>query len=75
MDVAEEERDVQLQRASADLISDFKTSLHPFLRSNKDGKQRVRRRVRALETDRLIALVGFSVQVNRYQLLILLFTA
>lgn len=57
MDAAEEERDVQLQRDSADLLLDFKTSLHPFLWSCKDGKQRVRRRVRVQETERLIALV------------------
>lgn len=58
MDVAEEERDVQLQRASADLLLDFKTSLEPFLWSrDQNGKKRIRKRVRYQEAERLKDLV------------------
>jgi hypothetical protein len=58
MDAAEDERDVQLQRASADLLADFTTSLRPFLwRSVPDRPPRIRRKVRVKETERLIALV------------------
>lgn len=57
-DASEEDRDVQLQRASADLIADFGASLEPFLyRTNEDGTKKIRRRVRTRETERLIGLV------------------
>ncbi|RFU24945.1 hypothetical protein B7463_g11392, partial [Scytalidium lignicola] len=58
MDAAEEEQDVKLQRASADLIADFQNSLQPFLwKTTADGKLHIRRRVRSRETDRLVALL------------------
>jgi hypothetical protein len=58
MDAVEEEQDVQLQRASADLLTDFEHSLKPFLyRHSADGTARIRRKVRAREADRLVALV------------------
>lgn len=58
MDAAEEEQDIKLQRASAELIADFHRSLQPFLwKTTADGKLHIRRRVRSRETDRLVALV------------------
>jgi hypothetical protein len=52
MDIPEDQ-DIQLQRASSELLVDLQTSLKPFLW--RDGK--IRRRVRAKETDRLVALL------------------
>jgi len=59
MDVPEEEHDVQLQRASADLLADFTNSLVPFLwKTTAIGKKKkIRQRVRRRETGRLVALV------------------
>jgi hypothetical protein len=58
MDVVEEDQDVQLQRASSDLLADFESSLQPFLwKTLENGKLKIRRKVRARETDRLVALV------------------
>ncbi|KAH8820117.1 tubulin folding cofactor D C terminal-domain-containing protein [Xylogone sp. PMI_703] len=58
MDAAEEDQDVKLQRASAELIADLHRSLQPFLwKTTTDGKLHIRRRVRSREADRLIALL------------------
>jgi len=66
---APEDADLQVQRASPDLIADLHASLEPFLwriesgtgnpNPNASAKQqrRIRRRVRARETDRIVALV------------------
>ena len=61
MDATEDEGDVKLQRASADLLADLQRSLHPFLwQKLPSGAERIRRRVRIRERDRLVALVGIS---------------
>ena len=58
MDAAEDDRDVQVQKASADWIEDFETSLPQFLyRQQPDGSKKIRRRVRQRDTDRLVGLV------------------
>ena len=58
MDAAEYEGDVQLQKAASGLLTDFDTSLQPFLwRTLDSGKLRIRRRVRVREKDRLLHLV------------------
>lgn len=58
MDVPEDDQDVQVQRASADLLADFQAALKPFLwKTTAAGNQRIRQRVRVRETDRLVALV------------------
>lgn len=58
MDAAEEEQDVQLQKASSGLLGDFDRSLKPFLwRTTDGGKLRIRRKVRARDTERLLRLV------------------
>ncbi|KAK8079801.1 hypothetical protein PG997_007619 [Apiospora hydei] len=51
MDATDTDRDVWVQRNSADLIADFDRSLVPFLRQ-RDGQ--LRRRVRAKEITRLV---------------------
>ncbi|KAK8867922.1 tubulin folding cofactor D C terminal-domain-containing protein [Apiospora arundinis] len=51
MDVTDTDRDVWVQRNSADLIAEFDRSLVPFLRQ-RDGQ--LRRRVRAKEVARLV---------------------
>jgi len=62
---APEDADLQVQRASPDLIADLHASLEPFLWSIQDsehatGKQRrIRRRVKARDTDRIVALVRY----------------
>jgi len=59
MDVAEDDRDLQVQRASPDLLADIQSSLPPFLwRSLPSAQRKIRRRVRVKETDRIVALVG-----------------
>ena len=61
MDAAVDEQDVKLQRASADLLADLTQSLPLFLwRQSTHGAPRIRRRVRARETDRLVALVHLN---------------
>ncbi len=58
MDSAEDEQDLKLQRASADLLAELQSALRPFLwKKVPSGGTRIRRRVTARETDRLIALV------------------
>ncbi|RYP65385.1 hypothetical protein DL770_009016 [Monosporascus sp. CRB-9-2] len=54
MDESELDRDVVIQRYSADLVADFDQSLEPFLR--KPNGQ-LRRRVRTRETTRLVSQV------------------
>ncbi|RYP16998.1 hypothetical protein DL767_010092 [Monosporascus sp. MG133] len=54
MDESELDRDVVIQRYSADLVADFDRSLEPFLR--KPNGQ-LRRRVRTRETTRLVSQV------------------
>ena len=55
MDASEQDRDVLIQRYSADLVEDFDRSLEPFLR--KPNGQ-LRRRVRMREAARLVSQVG-----------------
>jgi hypothetical protein len=58
MDAAEDEQDVQLQKAASGLLADFDSVLKPFLwRTLHNGKLQIRRRVRARETERLLRLV------------------
>lgn len=58
MDAAEDDQDVKLQRASADLLADFQNSLNPFLwKTTKSGKTRIRDRVRVRDTARLVNLL------------------
>ncbi|CAJ2513558.1 Uu.00g016770.m01.CDS01 [Anthostomella pinea] len=52
MDASEQDRDVFIQKYSADLIADFDRSLEPFLRKPNGH---LRRRVRMRETSRLIS--------------------
>ncbi|RYP54876.1 hypothetical protein DL768_000440 [Monosporascus sp. mg162] len=59
MDESELDRDVVIQRYSADLVADFDQSLGPFLR--KPNGQ-LRRRVRTRETTRLVSQVLESFQ-------------
>ncbi|KAH9887125.1 tubulin folding cofactor D C terminal-domain-containing protein [Xylariomycetidae sp. FL2044] len=54
MDASEQDRDVLIQKYSADLIADFDRSLGPFL---KKPNGQLRRRVRMRETLRLISHV------------------
>ena len=57
-DVAEEDNDVRLQRACADLIADFEASLTPFLyKQAADGTPKIRRWMRKKELERLVQLV------------------
>lgn len=59
MDAAEDDREVQVQKASADWLKDFETSLPSFLyRLQPDGSRKIRRRVRQRDTDRLVELVS-----------------
>lgn len=59
MDVAADEKDVRLQKASAELIADLDTSLKPFLwRTDEAGVLSLRRNVHTRELGRLINLVG-----------------
>ncbi|KAH6673464.1 tubulin folding cofactor D C terminal-domain-containing protein [Halenospora varia] len=58
MDASEIDRDVLLQKSSAELLADLETSLEPFLwKTPSSGNPRIRRRVRAREADRLVGLV------------------
>lgn len=67
MDAAADEQDVTLQRASADLLADLTQSLTPFLwRQSPQGGLRIRKRVRARETDRIVALVYSSKSLNHH---------
>ena len=58
------EGDLELQRASADLIAEFHRSISPFLRKSAPGKDglpgqgRVRRLVRQSKTDQLSKIVS-----------------
>ena len=62
MDAAEDDRDLQVQRASPELLADLQASLPPFLwrtRSLPSGQNnKIRRMVRVKETDRIVALVS-----------------
>ena len=55
MDASDQDRDVLIQRDSADLAADLDRSLEPFLR--KPNGQ-LRRRVRTREASRLVCQVG-----------------
>ncbi|TVY83990.1 Tubulin-specific chaperone D [Lachnellula suecica] len=57
MDAAADDADIKLQGASADLIGDLERSLKPFLWKTTKTKTKIRRRVRARETERLVALL------------------
>lgn len=58
MDAPEDDRDIKLQRVSADLLADLDSSLKPFLwKTTSSGSAKVRRRVRVRATDRLVVLV------------------
>ncbi|KAE8442213.1 hypothetical protein EG329_003742 [Mollisiaceae sp. DMI_Dod_QoI] len=58
MDAAEDDQDVKLERASADLLADFQSSLQPFLWKNtKSGRKQIRNRVRVRDTARLVNLL------------------
>ncbi|KAK8042750.1 hypothetical protein PG994_013233 [Apiospora phragmitis] len=57
MDATDTDRDIWVQRNSADLIADFDRSLVPFLRQ-RDGQ--LRRRVRAKEVTRLVDRLFFA---------------
>jgi hypothetical protein len=62
MNAPEEDQDVKLQKASAELLADLQLSLPPFLRTTApSGLKRIRRRVRTRETERLVALVGATL--------------
>jgi hypothetical protein len=64
MDVQEQEGDVQLQKASSELLADFESSLKPFIwRTLANGKIRIRPRVRASETARLLRLVRGTTSI------------
>jgi hypothetical protein len=60
MDAAEDEKDVQLQRQSAELLADLESSIRPFLWRVVRGEQcdGIRRKVRIRDTDRLVNLVS-----------------
>lgn len=55
MDAAEQDRDVVIQKHSADFVADFDASLQPFLRK-PNGELRARVRVR--ESTRLVSHVS-----------------
>jgi hypothetical protein len=59
MDVAEVDKDVQLQKQSAEYLADLERSLPPFLwRVGREGHcQSIRQDVRVRDTDRLVDLV------------------
>ncbi|KUJ17224.1 uncharacterized protein LY89DRAFT_669630 [Mollisia scopiformis] len=58
MDAAEDDQDVKLQRASADLLADFQSSITPFLwKTRKSGKTQIRDQVRSRDTERLVNLL------------------
>lgn len=62
MDAAEEDQDVRLQRASADLLVDFEKSLDAFIwKTTTNGQKRIRKQVRDRETTRLVALVSYAM--------------
>lgn len=57
-DAPEEDKDVVLQRSSAESLRDVKDSLEGFLwTTTKSGGRKIRRRVRVKDTDRLVNLV------------------
>lgn len=65
MDAPEDDRDVLLQRSSADLLGDLESSLKPFLwKTAVSGKTRIRRAVRIRETNRLVDLVPATPQMH-----------
>ncbi|RDL35861.1 uncharacterized protein BP5553_06473 [Venustampulla echinocandica] len=58
MDAPEDDRDVLLQRSSAELLADLESSLKPFLwKTTVSGKVQIRRGVRIRETNRLVDLL------------------
>ena len=61
MDAPEDDLDIKLQKISNDLITDFDTSLVPFLRKQhgSGGGTLVRSRVRSRELDRIISGVSY----------------
>ncbi|KAH6664759.1 beta-tubulin cofactor d [Plectosphaerella plurivora] len=62
-DAPEDDRDIKLQKVSADFIADFNRSLHPFLRK-PDGT--LRSRVRMSETTRLTSNIRGPSVVLRF---------
>lgn len=61
MDAADDDQDVKLQRASADLLEDFKSSIGPILwKTTKSGKRQIRSHVRSRDTSRLVNLVRYA---------------
>lgn len=70
MDAVDDDQDVKLQRASGDLLEDFRSSLKPFLwKTSKSGRaQVIRSQVRARDTERLVNLVCFSVVISFIQI-------
>ncbi|RKF65580.1 Tubulin-specific chaperone D [Golovinomyces cichoracearum] len=58
MDITEEEQDVKLQRASAELLSDITNSLHPLLwKTAKSGSTKLRARVRERDLSRILSMI------------------
>ncbi|TQS38409.1 hypothetical protein Golomagni_01085 [Golovinomyces magnicellulatus] len=58
MDVTDEEQDVKLQRASAELLSDLTGSLHPLLwKTTKNGSTKPRARVRERDLSRILSMI------------------
>jgi hypothetical protein len=57
MDAAEDDQDIQLQKAASGLLADFESSLKPFLWRSQNGTRYIRRRVRAREAERILRLV------------------
>lgn len=67
MDVAEEDKDLYLQRASSDLLADLERSLPGFLwKTTGSSKTRIRRRVRARDCERLVSLVSLLAMYSSY---------
>lgn len=58
---ASHDRDIELQRASGELIEEFRTKLPPLLwKHPNSGKRVVHRWARAAKVDKLILLVSCS---------------
>jgi len=60
-DAPEEDKDVVLQRSSAESLRDLKDSLEGFLwKTTKSREKEIRNRVRVKDTNRLVNLVKTS---------------
>lgn len=58
MDAPDDDQDIRVQKASADLLADLEGSLEDFLwKKSASGKAQIRRMVRVKEGDRLVALM------------------